>query len=661
LCLVLVLQGEMVMRDRELDLSLVAFIVDGVALTIVFVLTHWMVFRDLTPSLPYVKLQILVYVVWFFVSMWFRKWSVRHYRDLRYMAGLLFKTTVAQIYLAAIVIVMVGAPSINRFLFFGMFFVFGLTELALLWLTRKYFPAPEPVVNPKSVPVTNISLRLALLDFLLVSLAFVIVNRLHHRAWLPAEKEMIIYFALVGSWMFVAGWTTKFDFRHYSNIYHAIWPVMLSAVIIAGWMSVLIFALGLFDLSRWLVFGSIGLWLGLSLLLTSVLFLAGRKVDEEDDDLTLAQVQVALKQEELPIKWFSSNHYSTCMDEMEAVLEKEYPEVLNMIRSKVIVNGIDRSEFKIMNTHTPFNIDVIPDNFQRLFMNLHRVNDFRRLNRYFLQVHRKLENGGYFISCKEPIEHHRQRFFNKYPEKMAMVLYTLHFIFVRIWPKLPVLKRIYFAFTRGRNRVISRAELFGRLSFCGFRVIDCRLLKNNHYFIAQKVKTPSRDLEPSYGPLIKLKKIGYKGQLIQLYKLRTMHAYSEYIQDYVFEQNSLHDSGKFQDDYRITEWGHLMRALWLDELPQLYNIVRGDINLIGVRALSRHYFSLYPADVQKLRVQFKPGLIPPYYADMPKSFEEIVESERTYLLKKQERPVRTDLEYAWKAFHNIVFKGARSR
>ena len=68
-----------------------------------------------------------------------------------------------------------------------------------------------------------------------------------------------------------------------------------------------------------------------------------------------------------------------------------------------------------------------------------------------------------------------------------------------------------------------------------------------------------------------------------------------------------------------------------------------------------------PEDLKKLRIQFKPGLIPPYYVDLPKSFEEIISSERRYLEKKQKNPFLTDVEYFFKAMKNIVFNGARSK
>ena len=103
-----------------------------------------------------------------------------------------------------------------------------------------------------------------------------------------------------------------------------------------------------------------------------------------------------------------------------------------------------------------------------------------------------------------------------------------------------------------------------------------------------------------------------------------MHRYAEYIQDYVYAQNNLKAGGKIKDDYRITWWGKVLRTFWLDEIPMIYNLIRGDIKLIGVRPLSKHYLSLYSDDLQTLRSKHKPGLIPPFYADLPSTLNEIM-------------------------------------
>ena len=208
--------------------------------------------------------------------------------------------------------------------------------------------------------------------------------------------------------------------------------------------------------------------------------------------------------------------------------------------------------------------------------------------------------------------------------------------------------------------MVSKAEIFGRLSYCGYNILDNKIIGDRIYFICKKEKTVSVEKFPSYGPIVKLPRIGFKGDIINIYKFRTMHPYSEFIQDDIYKKNRLDKSGKIKNDFRVTNWGRVLRKYFIDEIPQIYNWLRGDIKLIGVRALSHHYFSLYPSDLRKLRTNFKPGLIPPYYYDLPKSFNEIVQSEKRYLIKKQANPFLTDIGYFLKAISNIIFSGARS-
>ena len=81
---------------------------------------------------------------------------------------------------------------------------------------------------------------------------------------------------------------------------------------------------------------------------------------------------------------------------------------------------------------------------------------------------------------------------------------------------------------------------------------------------------------------------------------------------------------------------------------------------MGVRPISEHYYKLYSKELQEKRIRYRPGLVPPYYADMPKTLEEIEASELRYLDSYAKHPVRTQWRYFWKAFINIIFKKARS-
>ena len=85
------------------------------------------------------------------------------------------------------------------------------------------------------------------------------------------------------------------------------------------------------------------------------------------------------------------------------------------------------------------------------------------------------------------------------------------------------------------------------------------------------------------------------------------------------------------------------------------------MKLVGVRPLSSQYFNLYSKELQEKRIKFKPGLLPPYYADMPRTLEEIQESEMNYLLACEKKGVfLTDARYFWMILKNILFHQARS-
>lgn len=339
---------------------------------------------------------------------------------------------------------------------------------------------------------------------------------------------------------------------------------------------------------------------------------------------------------------------------------KDHHNLLDFINDYVDLSRFSKAKTLVLNSETFFNIENEQPESKALFINLHKINDFRRLNAYFIKVNEMLLPGGVFICKGQTITERKHRFYEHFTPYFGRVLYFLDFLYRRVMPKLPVLQGWYFALTKGKNRAISETEILGRFYFCGFDLIHKREIDGTMNFILRKTREPRDDANPTYGPLIRLKRKGLNGKTIYVKKFRTMHPYSEYLQAYVHATNDLQEGGKFKDDFRITSWGKVMRKLWIDELPQFLNFFAGELSLVGVRALSAHYFSLYPQDMQELRLKVKPGLLPPFYADMPKTFEEIVESERRYLLQKMERPFRTDWRYFWKSIWNIFIKRARS-
>ena len=300
------------------------------------------------------------------------------------------------------------------------------------------------------------------------------------------------------------------------------------------------------------------------------------------------------------------------------------------------------------------------DSLLELIVREERINDIRFLNKYFEQINKTLKNGGIFKGNVETYSVRSNRLLKKFPTPFNRIYLFFDTLLVRVSPKLRITKHLYFNITKGKGRVLSKAETYGRLYSCGFKMIEEEYKNNKIYFTFKKVKEPLFDMNPSYGFLIKLKRIGKNGKPIKVYKLRTMRPFSEYLQEYVFQKNDLKDGGKIKNDFRISPEGKILRKFWIDELPMIFNLFKGEMKLIGVRPLSEHYFSLYTKELQELRVKTKPGLIPPFYVDMPVSLEEIMASEIKYLKAYQKRPYYTDFTYFFDSLYNIVIKRKRS-
>lgn len=291
-----------------------------------------------------------------------------------------------------------------------------------------------------------------------------------------------------------------------------------------------------------------------------------------------------------------------------------------------------------------------------------RINDARRLNRFFLACADQVAMGGYLVARYVPHDRIVERMRKNCPKWLYRPVYLAHFIWFRACPKIPWINAFYFAITNGRGRVLSKVEVWGRLSYCGMKVVAEMELEGETYLLAQRNGSAiSRNKRPSYYPVVALEKVGLDGEIVRLHKVRSMYPFSEFLQKRIFEDNGLASTGKFANDFRLTEYGNFIRRYWIDELPQIWDWLRGDIKLVGMRATSRHYLSLYPQELYDLYVRIKPGLIPPIFDEKTDSFDRIVEVEMAYLTSYMKSPLRTDVGLFFKTFTDIIFRGVRSK
>lgn len=341
----------------------------------------------------------------------------------------------------------------------------------------------------------------------------------------------------------------------------------------------------------------------------------------------------------------------------DTILEESGENVLAFLQKKADLKS--SGNMVLLATDCGCLLQLKKENYNTL-INLRRVNDIPFINKFFSAVNSKLPFGGKFIGCIETLEIRKHRLLKKIPFPVNYVFYFFDFLLNRLASKLQLTKDFYFYVTSGYSQVISKAEVFGRLYACGFKVMEEREIDGQLYFIAKKINLPLSPVDVTYGGIVGLKRIGKEGKRFYVFKLRTMHPYAEYLQQYVYEKNHLQEGGKFNNDFRISTLGRWARKIWIDEFPMFVNIMKGEMKLIGVRPLSEHYFNLYTKELQRRRILNKPGLLPPFYADMPRTLEEIMASESRYLDAYEKHPFLTDWKYFWKIMYSIFIKRATS-
>ena len=103
-------------------------------------------------------------------------------------------------------------------------------------------------------------------------------------------------------------------------------------------------------------------------------------------------------------------------------------------------------------------------------------------------------------------------------------------------------------------------------------------------------------------------RVGENGRIFKFYKFRSMRVDAEEIKKNLMEQNQM--SGgmfKMDNDPRITKVGHFIRKTSLDELPQFWNVLKGDMSLVGTRPPTLDEYESYTPE-QKRRLSFRPGI-----------------------------------------------------
>ncbi|MBQ5925209.1 MAG: sugar transferase [Paludibacteraceae bacterium] len=164
-------------------------------------------------------------------------------------------------------------------------------------------------------------------------------------------------------------------------------------------------------------------------------------------------------------------------------------------------------------------------------------------------------------------------------------------------------------------------------------------------YVAVRVKLGSK------GPIFySQERIGYEGRPFKIHKFRTMYVDAERMGPQLSQVN----------DPRITPFGHVMRKYRLDELPQFWNILRGDMSIVGPRPERRYYIEQIEkiAPYYCLVYKVKPGLLSwgPIKIGYSDTVEKMVERLRYDIIYMDNMTLQTDIKILFYSV-GVILKG----
>ena len=162
--------------------------------------------------------------------------------------------------------------------------------------------------------------------------------------------------------------------------------------------------------------------------------------------------------------------------------------------------------------------------------------------------------------------------------------------------------------------------------------------------------------DPHGNPFFAQTRCGRDGKLFKMYKFRSMYVDAEERLKDLLKDNEMDGPAfKMKDDPRITRVGGFIRKTSLDELPQLWNILKGDMSIVGPRPALPREVEQY-TELQKQRMYVTPGLTC-YWQTMPKrneiTFDEWMALDLKYI---QERSFWVDWKIIFKTVGAVIHK-----
>ena len=160
--------------------------------------------------------------------------------------------------------------------------------------------------------------------------------------------------------------------------------------------------------------------------------------------------------------------------------------------------------------------------------------------------------------------------------------------------------------------------------------------------------------DPHGSPFFSQPRVGKDGKIFRFWKLRSMVCNAEELLEDLMDQNEMEGPAfKIEDDPRITRIGKFIRKTSIDELPQFWNVLKGDMSIVGPRPPLPREVEQY-TEYQMQRLSIKPGItciwqVQPRRNDL--SFDEWVDLDVEYITN---RSLWLDLKLMFKTIGAVI-------
>ncbi|MDZ7821475.1 MAG: hypothetical protein U5N26_06490 [Candidatus Marinimicrobia bacterium] len=431
----------------------IAFLVDILLLAVVVLLPGYL--RE--GEIPFNAYYALFFVAWIFLSFIFGKYRFEHRRVGHEIIAILLNAFVAWGLLSLFVISFEMYHKSYDSLFLQILLVVGIEIISriIYYLANRKRYRKGKFSYFRHLHLRNNQWGLMFLNLLWVFLAFMFLIWLKPatlRIYLPTFYPYLIGLLI---WEFIINlFTGKHRLAEKERFRDFLVPIIRANIFTFFLLAILVYLFHFFDYSRLIVFGTVVLSTVIECIFALYISLHSKVIRNMDESETILAVTPSDAKEVRaddtgPARYpdLPANEASV-LPLLEGFLAESYPRLFTLLKKHINVRGIRDRECMVLDTQTVFNIENIPAGSQKLLINLHKVNDFKRINDYFELLNEKIESGGYLVSSGETIKGVYAQFLKRYPRPFGRLFYFLHFLFRRVLPKLPVTREINYFFDR---------------------------------------------------------------------------------------------------------------------------------------------------------------------------------------------------------------------